>query len=187
MVKTHLKTGLKYLCKTKKYPYTYSGSGIDWCKHLKEHGPEHNTEILKICKDQTELYFWGKYYSKLYRVVTAMDDYGNKIWANRIPETGGGDGVYGDSNPMRNPLVVKKRSGDNHHFKNPEVLKVMIGENHFRYDHTKYQWQHIKSKKIVELTQRELIVKYQLQQGNVNKLISGKRKSHKGWKLFTGS
>jgi hypothetical protein len=45
------------------------------------------------CANQAELYHWGGYYSKLWNVVSGQDDYGNKIWANRIPETGGGLGV----------------------------------------------------------------------------------------------
>ena len=39
MLKEHLVTGLKYLCKTSttnpKRPYYYVGSGIYWKKHLK--------------------------------------------------------------------------------------------------------------------------------------------------------
>ena len=90
MVKTHRKTGLKYLCKTTRNPFTYKGSGVDWRKHLKIHGTEHDTEVIMECSNQNELYYWGSYYSKLWNVVGAMDDFGNKIWANRIPETGGG-------------------------------------------------------------------------------------------------
>lgn len=83
-VKTHFKTGLKYLGKTTQNPYTYLGSGIDWKAHLKEHGEEHTTEILKECKSNKELNEWGRYYSRLFNVVESND------WANRIPETGGG-------------------------------------------------------------------------------------------------
>ena len=92
MVKTHQKTGLKYLCKTTKNPFKYHGSGIDWRKHLKKYGFDYDTEIVMECASQSELYYWGSYYSKLWNVVSGQDDYGNKIWANRIPETGGGGG-----------------------------------------------------------------------------------------------
>lgn len=83
-VKTHNKTRLKYLGKTKKDPYTYLGSGVDWKSHLKEHGAEHTTEILKECNTNSELSYWGRYYSKLWNVAKSAE------WANRIPETGGG-------------------------------------------------------------------------------------------------
>lgn len=83
-VKTHSKTGLKYLGKTSKNPYTYLGSGIDWKRHLKEHGVAHTTEIIKECNSNKELSEWGRYYSALWNVASS------KQWANRIPETGGG-------------------------------------------------------------------------------------------------
>jgi hypothetical protein len=93
MVKTHRKTNLKYLCKTtNSNPHRYSGSGSDWKKHIKEHGNSITTEILKECYTKEELSYWGRYYSTVYNVVGAMDDFGNKIWANKIPETGGGAG-----------------------------------------------------------------------------------------------
>lgn len=83
-VKTHSKTGLKYLGKTTKDPYTYTGSGVDWKQHLKEYGEEHTTEIIRECKSNQELNQWGRYYSELWNIVASQE------WANRIPETGGG-------------------------------------------------------------------------------------------------
>ena len=119
-VKTHNITGLKYLGKTTKDPYKYLGSGIDWCKHLKQYGKNITTEIIKVCETHEEFSYWGRYYSKLWNIVCGQDDFGNRIWANRIPETGGGLGVFGDANPMRNPEVVAKRTGPNHHAKTEE-------------------------------------------------------------------
>lgn len=83
-VKTHNKTGLKYLGKTTKDPHTYLGSGVDWKLHLKEHGEEHSTEIIRECQSNQELNEWGHYYSNLWNVADSLE------WANRIPETGGG-------------------------------------------------------------------------------------------------
>lgn len=84
-VKTHNKTGLKYLGKTTNQdPHAYCGSGIDWKKHLREYGIDYTTEIIKECCSNQELNRWGRYYSKLWNVAES------KEWANRIPETGGG-------------------------------------------------------------------------------------------------
>jgi hypothetical protein len=91
-IKTHKITGLKYLGKTIKNPYKYDGSGIDWVDHLKKYGYDHYTDILMECKSKEELGIWGRYYSRYYNIITAQDDYGNRIWANRIPETGAGQG-----------------------------------------------------------------------------------------------
>jgi len=84
-VKPHNKTGLKYLGKTTNQdPHAYHGSGADWKTHLKEHGIDYTTEIIRECQTNQELNQWGRYYSELWNVVESTE------WANRIPETGGG-------------------------------------------------------------------------------------------------
>ena len=106
MVKTHNITGLKYLCQTrKKDPYRYLGSGIAWTTHLRKFGKTVTTEVIFQTTDKQHLNDLGRYYSQLWRVVDAMDDFGYKIWANLIPETGGGPGV---ANPT--PKINYKRS-----------------------------------------------------------------------------
>ena len=87
--KTHNITGLQYLGKTTKDPYKYQGSGKDWTPHVKEHGYDVTTEILRECRSSAELSQWGRYYSELWNVVESPE------WANRIPETGGGAGNGG--------------------------------------------------------------------------------------------
>jgi hypothetical protein len=101
-VKTHNKTGLKYLGKTiEKDPHSYKGSGVEWKSHLAEHGADYTTTIIKECSNTLELSQWGRYYSQLWNIVES------KEWANRIPETGGGPGAakgsknhIGSNNPM---------------------------------------------------------------------------------------
>ena len=85
-LKTHNKTGLKYLGKTTQDPYNYLGSGRRWTKHLAKHGNDITTEILLETKDSTELTKQGIYYSNLWNVVEDPN------FANLKPETGdGGD------------------------------------------------------------------------------------------------
>lgn len=91
-IKTHNKTGLKYLGQTKNNPLLYKGSGSDWRKHIAQYGSDVRTEIIFQSANKTELTQLGRFYSKLWNITEAMDDFGNKIWANRIPETGGGGG-----------------------------------------------------------------------------------------------
>jgi hypothetical protein len=85
--KTHRKTGLQYLGKTKNVdPFTYPGSGIYWTSHLNVHGDDCDTEILKECNTNEELKEWGLYYSALWNVVESDG------WANLKEESGdGGD------------------------------------------------------------------------------------------------
>jgi hypothetical protein len=85
-VKTHLKTGLKYLGKTNAVdPHKYPGSGLYWTRHLQEHGFDYNTEILKECQTNDEVKKWGLYYSDLWNVVKSDQ------WANLKPESGDGN------------------------------------------------------------------------------------------------
>ena len=84
-VKIHNITGLKYLGKTSNTnPTKYKGSGTVWIRHLKKYGSDVSTTILRECKDNKEVKYWGKYYSTLWNVV---DDPG---WANLKPEEGDG-------------------------------------------------------------------------------------------------
>lgn len=83
-IKTHRKTGLKYLGKTIQDPYTYKGSGKRWSAHIEKHGNDVDTEILKECKDNEEVRTWGLHYSNLWKVVDSPE------WANLKPESGDG-------------------------------------------------------------------------------------------------
>lgn len=85
--KTHRTTGLKYLGKTTKPdPHIYPGSGTYWTSHIKAHGDNCETEIIKECASNEELRKWGIYYSKLWNIVESTE------WANLKEECGdGGD------------------------------------------------------------------------------------------------
>lgn len=84
-VKTHNKTGLKYLGKTKsKDPHIYRGSGKLWTNHIKKHGYDVTTEILFQSESNEEIKQQGLYYSKLWNIVES------KEWANLKEESGDG-------------------------------------------------------------------------------------------------
>jgi len=213
-VKTHNKTGLKYLGKTTKDPFVYQGSGLDWQKHIKEHGYDVTTEILRECKSNKEIATWGRYYSELWNVAKSVE------WANRIPETGGGgDFISGDKNPMKRPEIAAKRSGDNHHnkkqvnkdkiskahlakgdahhAKDPVAIAKRSGDSHYTkvngltskdnpfYDHTVYCWENIKNGQREYLTQNEFQKKYGAGSASTSSLIHGRIKSTVGWKIVT--
>jgi len=83
-IKTHNKTGLKYFGKTVRDPYKYKGSGKRWLFHIKKHGNDVSTEIIKECHSLEELKEWGLYYSNLWNIVESRE------WANLKPEIGDG-------------------------------------------------------------------------------------------------
>ena len=83
-VKTHSRTGLKYLGFTSRDPQVYCGSGKYWKSHLKIHGKDHTTEVIKECRNKKEIRKWGRYYSELWNVVDSNE------WANLKPEEADG-------------------------------------------------------------------------------------------------
>lgn len=83
-IKTHLKTGLKYLGQTTKDPFKYQGSGKYWKRHIKIHGYDVSTQILLATEDANELKETGLFFSKLFDVVRS------KQWANLMEESGNG-------------------------------------------------------------------------------------------------
>lgn len=211
-VKVHKLTGLRYLCQTKRNPFKYLGSGVAWTMHLAKYGPEHDTFILHECSSKEERNNLGRYYSNLWHVVTASDDFGNKIWANLIPETGGGGGrkagsyteeeklilserMKGIKNPMNRKDVIRKKSGANHFthkadydsslhpMKRPEVKQLVSGKNSIRYNHSIYRFINSVTLEEVSMTQRDFINHYKLCSSSVSRLISGKYKQLFGWRL----
>lgn len=92
-VKTHKKTGLKYLGYTKRDPYTYLGSGSYWNDHLRIHGNHIDTEVLLETDSKDTIKSTGQYYSNLWNIVDAKDESGKKLWANLKPEEGTGGSI----------------------------------------------------------------------------------------------
>lgn len=195
-----MKTGLKYLGQTKQDPYKYPGSGTEWSKHLKEHGNHQETEIIFQTDDWEMLKEKGRYYSTLFNVVGAVDDFGNKIWANVIPETGAGPGwsseqakeiqnrlsvkqkMMGKNNPVHKIGIESHRNNMKLAMNRPEVKRQFMGKNNYGYDHTIYNFIHADGTE-VSCTYFDLRTKYNLHHGHIRLVIDGVRKSHKGWRI----
>lgn len=121
-VKTHNKTGLKYLGKTESTdPHKYPGSGKYWKLHLKKHGKDYTTEIIKECSSKEELLEWGLYYSRLWNVVESAG------WANLKEETGDARGKLSIESRRKiaeaglgrepwNKGLIGYRKGKDHHY-----------------------------------------------------------------------
>lgn len=116
-VKTHNKTGLKYLGKTEQEPYSYKGSGVYWMLHISKHGYDVTTEILHECSTTEELKEWGLYYSRLWNVVESNE------WANLKEECGDGLSSSDAKRMMSNPLIIEKISN---------VIKELIEKEPWR-------------------------------------------------------
>ncbi len=83
--KTHNVTGLKYLGYTQRDDYdSYQGSGTYWNLHIKKHGYDVTTELIRACKTKQELEAFGLFCSKVLNVVQSEE------WANLKEECGAG-------------------------------------------------------------------------------------------------
>ena len=87
-LKTHNKTGLKYLGKTTQNPYQYKGSGVRWLKHLEKHGDDIKTQILFETKSSEEFKKIALEYSDKLDIVKSRE------YANVVDETGEGGSVF---------------------------------------------------------------------------------------------
>lgn len=107
-VKTHNKTGLKYLGKTvKSDPHKYRGSGRRWRAHLRKHGEnDYTTEILLATENEQELRETGIFFSKLWNIVESDE------WANYMIECGDG-GDTSKSPNYKESMAKIDRSGKN--------------------------------------------------------------------------
>jgi hypothetical protein len=104
-IKTHRKTGLKYLGKTVRDPYNYKGSGTLWMRHLEKHGNDVDTEIIFSTRDKEEIKQKGIYYSNLWNITESSD------WANLRPEEGdGGDTFSGRKHKPETIQVMKEKA-----------------------------------------------------------------------------
>lgn len=125
-VKTHNKTGLKYLGQTSlSDPHKYQGSGKRWRVHIKKHGYDVTTDIIFETEDKEELKEQGIYYSNLWNVVESTE------WANLMIEQGdGGDTsaspAYQEYLMNREPIIGEKNPfwGKTH----TEETKALLAE-----------------------------------------------------------
>jgi Mor family transcriptional regulator len=203
-VKTHNKTGLKYLGYTgKKDPYKYKGSGKYWTRHIKKHGYDVTTEILKECSTKDEIKYWGLYYSNLWNIVEAKDNQGVKLWANLKLEQGDGGGnpetffKKGPDNIMYNEEVAHKHLQK---INLPEIKnkhKEAMIKLHKNLDYKKKRGEKISKKlqdptiytfyhidgTVENCTRSDLFKKYNLPGGHIHTMIRERHRIVKGWRV----
>ena len=108
-VKTHRKTGLKYLGKTSRAdPYSYPGSGKRWKSHLEKYGYDFDTQILTESESPEEIKKAGLYYSDKWDIVNS------KEWANLKPESGDG-GPFSHRSETKEKISNMTKGRDNPH------------------------------------------------------------------------
>ena len=194
-IKTHNTTGLKYLGKTIKNPHEYKGSGTYWIPHIKKHGYDVTTEILRECNTIEDLKYWGLYYSELWNIVNARDNFGRKIWANLKPEEGDG-WASGEYNLMTNLNIRKKHkdaiNAPDVKIKHRNAMLALYQDPTYKLtrekvrvnlsDPTIYEFYHITGL-IENCTRTKLIEKYNLPSGHISNMIHERHRMVKGWRV----
>jgi hypothetical protein len=112
MIKTHVSTGLKYLCYTKckgdKYE-NYKGSGVLWKKHLKKYGDNIVTTLIYETTDKNDFVEYARKKSIELNIVDS------KEWANlKLEEGDGGDTVS-------NRMWINDGAINKYHFKDQPI------------------------------------------------------------------
>ncbi len=87
-IKTHNKTGLKYLGQTIRNPYEYNGSGNYWKRHLQKYGNDVITEIIAAFDNLDDLKVAGQFWSKKWNIIESNE------WANLEEENGNGGSTF---------------------------------------------------------------------------------------------
>lgn len=126
-IKTHNKTGLKYLGKTVQDPFTYKGSGKRWINHIKKHGNDVTTEVVGTYETIDDLRSDSIIISEKYNIVNSNE------WANLRPETGdGGDtSSYIDYSKLNRGkgLTYEQRYGGEKAEELKRLRKQQLGKN----------------------------------------------------------
>lgn len=197
LVKTHNTTGLKYLCQTTRQDYDkYPGSGIYWKKHLKAHGIDLTTQVIKECANREEMIHWGQYYSELWNVVESNE------WANLRAEEGHGNTSEWTKNLWRRPEFRKKkaesfaRTQATDEYKQKQSIagkKVWAdpeyrarrpdqsGINNSNYDSTPYTFAHIDGT-LFTASKLVFATTFNLRSKAIRELVKGDIRIYKGWK-----
>jgi len=132
-LKTHNITKLKYLGKTTQNPYTYKGSGIYWNRHIKKHGNDVTTVVLKECNTIEDFEYWGIYYSTLWNIVDSIE------FANLVPETGTGSGNGGANKGMLHTAETKQKISSAKlasNYRHTQAIKQVISKHSRGRRHT---------------------------------------------------
>lgn len=128
-VKTHNKTGLKYFGKTIQDPFSYSGSGIVWTRHLAKYGNDISTVIIGQFENIDECSKVALQFSSENDIVKS------KEWANLIPENGMiGGAIHNSLHSEETKLKISKANkgklaGDKNPAKRPEVREKISVKN----------------------------------------------------------
>lgn len=132
MLKTHMTTCMKYLCKTSfrkgsksiEYCFKYLGSGKRWLNHLKKHGNNIKTDILIVTYDL------NNFRRIAFDLSLSLDIVNRNDFANLTEEKGDG-GLIGNGQLGKNWTIkdTSKMKGPKNR-SNVDYSKISSGNNY---------------------------------------------------------
>jgi len=169
----------------------YIGKGSKnraWKKGKREiHPPKDKKLIIIISHELLELWAFAierrliKWYGRkdnktgILRNCTDGGEGGSStVWSEKSK-----DKLRGSNNPSTKQENKDKFSGDNHYMRQPNYSPI---ENP-RYDTTIYQFENIVTGEICSMSQYALRMKYNLDAGNLSRVIKGRQSSIHDWRL----
>ena len=157
-------------------PYYYLGQSQDLKKRKREHvyylkkGTHHNNFMQRV---------YDKYQEYEFKTMIECDiDQLNHLEQSALDIHCG----YDDCMNIAKDAEATWRGLNHSEESKSKMSEAKTGEKHPKYNHTLYTFIHDENGEVTT-TQHELLSKYHLDKGNLSRLISGKYKSHKGWRL----
>lgn len=125
----------------KENPFTYAGSGTHWRRHLKVHGREVHTIIVKEFENEIDCSEFSIKFSRDNNIVKS------KNWANLVEETGTytTKGYLGKTHSAETKTKISNISKQN--WKTPDYLEKMENRNRWTEDARKEQSERLKGVK----------------------------------------
>ena len=160
--------------------YFYIGQSQDLKKREIKHlsmlkkGTHYNLKMQNIYNKYQDFHFQ----ETLFCSIDELNDQEQRL----LDMFWGADGCMNLAKDAEAPQRGLKRSEETKSKISKAKKGVYGGEKNPNYDHTKYTFIHAEHGEVT-FTQHFLRTKYNLDQSHTSEVISGKRKSHKGWRL----
>ena len=130
-IKTHNVTGLKYFGITKKKDIEkYKGSGKYWKNHIKKHGYNCRTKVVRTFTNMEDCRWWCIKFSIINNIVESKD------WANLMNENGLTGNVLGNKhskvtkNKMKKSQTGLKRTEEHKKNMSKSMVGIHLGKKH---------------------------------------------------------
>lgn len=175
-------TNLKAVTLKEHYDIHYAQGDYSACMIMKLERMDYTPEEISILSIKNNL---KRVQNGTHHFLTRSD--GTNINTDRVA-----NGTHNWLDGKQQTIMNKKRVEDGtHHFLGGKLVKEKIengthnflGKSNPNYNSTIYNFENINTGEKISMTQNEFITKNSVNKTGISLLCSGKRKSHKNWKI----